>query len=278
MVARSIWSGSISFGLVNIPVKLVTAVRDKSIHFNLLAADGTSRLRRKLYAPETGKEYEYDQTVRGYEVAPDRYVIIKDEEIEKLRPEKSRRLDITEFVELAAVDPVYYDNTYYLAPDEGGAKAYALLVTAMKRTKRIAIARFVMREKQYLAAIRPVDGALLLHTMRYADEIVSQKDLGELPGATDLPKKEIDVAESLIKALEAEFDPARYKDDMRERLEKLIEAKAAGKDVVVAASEEREGPPVVDLMDALKKSLDRARKGAKAPAGKPSKARKKKTA
>src|SRR5436190_20198125 len=193
MVARSIWSGSISFGLVNIPVKLVTAVRDKSVHFNLLAADGGSRLRRKLYSPDTGKEYEYDQTVRGYEIAPDRYVIVKDEEIEKLRPEKTRRLDITEFVELEAVDPIFYDNTYYLAPDEGGAKAYALLVAAMKRTKRIAVARFVMRDRQYLAAIRPVDGALLLHTMRYADEIVPKSDLGELPSASDLPKKEIEV-------------------------------------------------------------------------------------
>lgn len=279
MVARSIWSGSISFGLVNIPVKLVTAVRDKSVHFNLLAADGSSRLRRKLYSPDTGKEYEYDQTVRGYEIAPDRYVIVKDEEIEKLRPEKTRRLDITEFVSLDAVDPIYYDNAYYLAPDDGGARAYALLVTAMKRTKRVAIARFVMRDRQYLAAIRPADGALLLHTMRYPDEIVSREDLGELPSASDLPKKEIDVAESLIEALDGPFEPSKYKDEMRERLEKLIEAKSRGQDVVLAQSEEKGGPPVVDLMDALKKSLDRARKGAKtSAAGKTARSGKKKTA
>jgi DNA end-binding protein Ku len=277
MVARSIWSGSISFGLVNIPVKLVTAVRDKSVHFNLLSPDGTSRLRRKLWSPETGKDYEYDQTVRGYEIAPDRYVIIKDEEIEKLRPEKSRRLDIKEFVELAEVDPIHFDATYYLAPDEGGAKAYALLVNAMKRTKRIAIAQFVMRDRQYVAAIRPSQGALVLHTMRYADEIVPVGDLGTLPDASDLPKKEIEVAERLIEALEAEFDPTQFKDELRERLEKLIEAKAAGEEVVLAASEEREGPPVIDLMDALKKSLDRAKKpGAKAAGMKPG--RKKKTA
>jgi DNA end-binding protein Ku len=276
MAVRSIWSGSISFGLVNIPVKLVTAVRDKSIHFNLLSPDGRSRLRRKLYSPESGKDYEYDQTVRGYEIAPDQYVIVGDEELEKLRPEKSRRIDIKEFVELAAVDPIYFDSTYYVAPDEGGAKAYALLVNAMKRTKRIALARFVMRDRQYLAAIRPTEDALVLHTMRYADEIVPTADLGELPSASGLPKKEIEVAERLIEALEGEFDPAEFRDEMRERLEKLIEAKAAGEQIVLASSEEREGPPVADLMDALKKSLDRAKKPARAGAGeKPSRAKKK---
>src|SRR5687767_11286483 len=131
MVARSIWSGSLSFGLVNIPVKLVTAVRDKSVHFNLLSKDGTSRLRRKLYSPDTGKEYDYEETARGYEIAPDRYVMVSDEEIAKLKPEKTRRMDIAEFVELASVDPVYFDNAYYLAPDEGAAKSYALLAQAM---------------------------------------------------------------------------------------------------------------------------------------------------
>jgi DNA end-binding protein Ku len=275
MAIRSIWSGSISFGLVNIPVKLVTAVRDKSIHFNMLSPDGKSRLRRKLYSPETGKDFEYDQTVRGYEIAPDQYVIVKDEELEKLRPEKSRRLDIQEFVELAKVDPIYYDSTYYVAPDEGGAKAYALLVNAMKRTKRIALARFVMRDRQYLAAIRPSEGALVLHTMRYADEIVPVSDLGELPGSSDLPKKELEVAESLIEALEGDFDPSQFHDEVRERLEKLIEAKAAGQEIVLAASDEREGPPVLDLMDALKKSLDKAKKPGKGAAEKPSRAKKK---
>jgi DNA end-binding protein Ku len=275
MAIRSIWSGSISFGLVNIPVKLVTAVRDKSIHFNLLSPDGKSRLRRKLYSPETGKDFEYDQTVRGYEIAPDQYVIVKDEELEKLRPEKSKRLDIQEFVELAKVDPIYYDSTYYVAPDEGGAKAYALLVNAMKRTKRIALARFVMRDRQYLAAIRPSEGALVLHTMRYADEIVPVSDLGELPGASDLPKKELEVAESLIEALEGDFDPTQFHDEVRQRLEKLIEAKAAGQEIVLAASDEREGPPVLDLMDALKKSLDKAKKPGKGGAEKPARAKKK---
>jgi DNA end-binding protein Ku len=275
MAIRSIWSGSISFGLVNIPVKLVTAVRDKSIHFNLLSPDGKSRLRRKLYSPETGKDFEYDQTVRGYEIAPDQYVIVKDEELEKLRPEKSRRLDIQEFVELSKVDPIYYDSTYYVAPDEGGAKAYALLVNAMKKTKRIALARFVMRDRQYLAAIRPREDALVLHTMRYADEVVPVSDLGELPGSSNLPKKELEVAQSLIEALEGEFDPTEFHDEVRQRLEKLIEAKAAGEEIVLAASEEREGPPVLDLMDALKKSLDKAKKPGKGAAEKPARAKKK---
>jgi DNA end-binding protein Ku len=275
MVARSIWSGSLSFGLVNIPVKLVTAVRDKSVHFNLLSKDGTSRLRRKLYSPESGKEYDYEETTRGYEIAPDRYVIVSDEEIEKLRPEKSRRMEITEFVELASVDPIFFDNSYYLAPEEGSAKSYALLSHAMKATGKTAIVRFVMRDRQYVAVIRPNEGALILHTMRYNDEIVPLSDLGELPKGSELPKKEIEIAEKLIEALEAEFDPKAYKDELRERLEKLIEAKAAGKHVVLAASEEPEAPRVVDLMDALKKSLDRAKKTSKPAAAKPAKAKKK---
>jgi DNA end-binding protein Ku len=232
-------------------------------------------LRRKLYSPESGKEFEYDQTVRGYEVAPDRYVIIDDEELEKLKPEKTRRIEILEFVDLVAVDPIFFDSTYYLAPDEQGAKPYSLLVHAMEKTGKIALARFVMRERQYLAAIRPKDGALLLHTMRYLDEIVPVSDLGQRPETSSIPKKEVEVAERLIEALEGEFDPAQYKDDMRERLEKLIEAKAEGKKVVLATSEEREGPPVVDLMDALRKSLDRAKKSGKPAAAKSPKAKKK---
>jgi DNA end-binding protein Ku len=274
MVARSIWSGSLGFGLVNIPVKLVTAVRDKSVHFNLLSKDGSSRLRRKLYSPETGKEFDYEETARGYEIAPDRYVIITDEEIAKLKPEKTRRMDITEFVDLESVDPIYFENVYYLAPDEGAAKSYALLAHAMQRTNKVALVRFVMRDRQYLAAIRPKDGVLVLDTMRYQDEIVPVTDLGELPKGSELPKKEIEIAERLIDALAADFDPKRYRDDLRERLEKLIEAKAAGKHVVLAASEEPETPHVVDLMDALKKSLDRAKKSSK-PAARPARSRKK---
>ena len=145
----------------------------------------------------------------------------------------------------------------------------------MKKTKRIALARFVMRDRQYLAAIRPSEGALVLHTMRYADEIVPVSDLGELPGSSDLPKKELEVAESLIEALEGDFDPSQFHDEVRERLEKLIEAKAAGQEIVLAASDEREGPPVLDLMDALKKSLDKAKKPGKGAAEKPSRAKKK---
>jgi len=272
MVARSIWSGSLTFGLVSIPVKLVTASRDKSIHFHMLSKDGASRLRRKLYSPDTGKEFEHGETARGFEIAPDRYVIVTDEEIARLKPEKSRRMEIAEFVNPAGVDPVYFDSPYYLAPDEGGARAYALLVHAMQRTKRVAIVRFVMRDRQYLATVRPSDGALVLHTMRYPDEIVPKSDLGDLPKASELPKKEVEIAERLIEALEADFDPARYKDDLRERLEKLIEAKAAGEQIVMAPGDEPEAPRVVDLMDALKKSLDRAKKTAR-PAAAPKRAK-----
>ena len=259
MASRSLWSGNLTFGLVNVPVMLVTAVRDKTIHFHMVSKNGDQRLRRKLYAPETGDEFAYEETARGYEIAPDQYVIISDEELEELKPASSRRMEITEFVDITDVDPIFYEKTYYLAPAEGGAQAYSLLTQAMRESGQAAIVRFVMRQRHYLGAIRPKESVIVLHTMRYPDEIVPIGDL-DLPKAADRPKKELAVAEQLITALRADFDPNQFRDEYRDRLEKLIEAKAAGKRVRLAPSKEPRETHVTDLMDALRKSLNRVQR------------------
>ncbi len=244
---RALWTGSVSFGLVNIPVRLVTAVRDKQIHFHLLSPDGQCRLRRKLYCPETGKEFDFKDTSRGYEVAPDQYVIIQDEELDQLKPEKGR-----------TIDPIYFDKTYHLTPGEGGAKPYALLVQAMHESQRIGVARFVMRDKQHLVAIRPVDRALVLHTMHYANEVTMPTDLDtDLPAKSDVNAKELKVAQQLIDSLTTDFDAEAYQDDYQERVRELIESKAEGETVQIEEpAEEGEVPPTYNLMDALKESLD----------------------
>jgi DNA end-binding protein Ku len=252
---RAIWSGAISFGLVNIPVKLVTAVKDRDIHLNLLSKDGSCRLRQKLYCPDTGQEYEYNQAARGYEVAPDQYVVVTDEELEQIQPQPGRNIQITEFVDLNAIDPIYFERPYYLVPDESGAKAYRLLLQAMKNTQHVAIARFVMRQKQYTAILRPVDQALILETMHYEDEVVPTAEL-DLAQEVDVSKKELQIAEQLVGALVAEFDPSKYRDEYRQRLDQLIQTKAEGGKVVLAATEKPHEPRIINLREALEKSLD----------------------
>lgn len=256
---RSLWSGSISFGLVNIPVKIVTAVRDRSIQLNMLSKDGSCRLRRKLYCPETGDEYDFNDTARGYEIAPSQYVIIKDEELEQLKPEGGRTIDISDFVSLATIDPIYFDRSYYLLPGEGGAKAYKLLINAMSKSKALAVAQMIMRKKQYLVAIQALDGeALLLHTMHYADEVQGIEEIrDDLPKGVKTNSKEVAAAEQLIDSMSGEFDPTQYKDEYREQMRELIEAKVAGEGVrEVADEDDEEIPPTFDLMAALKKSVE----------------------
>lgn len=255
-MARSIWTGHISFGLVNIPIRLLTAVRDKGVHLHMLSPDGQCRLRRKLVCPDTGEEYDFKETSRGYEIAPDQYVIIRDEEVDAIRPEAGRAIEITEFVELEKIDPMYYERSYYLAPAEGGAKAYQLLLQAMQEKGRVAIGRFVMRQKQYLAALRPHDGAIVLETMRYADEVVSIDDELDLPKDVKVSKGELKMAQQLIDALASDtFEPGNYKDEYREKLMELIESKAEGEEIVLHESAEEEVPRVINLMEALQKSL-----------------------
>jgi DNA end-binding protein Ku len=259
---RAMWSGSITFGLVSVPVKMYPALLDRDIHFHLLSEDGRCRLRRKLHCPETGEDVDYRRTVRGYEVAPDQYVIVRDEELDALKPKASRAIEILDFVDLTDIDPVYYDRPYYLAPDQAGARGYRLLHQAMSDMKKVGIASFVMRRKGYLAAIRPIEHALCLDTMHFADEVVS---VDELPGITtgeqaEPAKKELDVARKLIEALATKFRPDKYRAEYRELVREMVERKAAGEEIVTHAPAVEEAPRVVNLMKALEESLREARK------------------
>jgi DNA end-binding protein Ku len=264
-MARAMWSGSITFGLVNVPIKLYTAVKEHEIHFHLLSPDGECRLRRKLVCPDTGEEFQFNQTVRGYEIAPDQYVIVQDEELKNLKPDAGRTIEITDFVDLTDIDPLYYNRPYYLAPDESGAKAYALLWQAMKESGKVGIAKFVMRGKEYLAAIRPLDELLCLETMHFDDEVLDAGELVEASSGISVAKKELDVAKQLVKALTTKFEPSKYNDDYREKVKELVEQKAAGEEVVVHEPEAEEAPRVINLMKALEESLQQARKAAPAP-------------
>ena len=255
-MARPIWSGSISFGLVNVPVRLHTVVRDRQVHFHMMTPDGACRLRRKLYCPDTGKEYDFGETSRGYEVAPDQYVIIEDEELDRLKPEQGHAVEIQEFVDLTDVDPVYFDRPYYVSPDKGGAKGYRLLVEAIEHSGKVGIARFVMRQRQHLAVLRVRDHALVLETMHYHDEVadISEMDLPK----TSVNERERELAVQIIESMATTFEPERYTDEYREQLEELIRQRAAGvEETALEEAPPEPGGKVIDLMEALKKSLAR---------------------
>jgi DNA end-binding protein Ku len=256
-MARAIWSGTISFGLLNVPVKLYSAVSRKTIRFNELRESDGSRVRHKRVAESDDKEVPYEEIVRGYEISPDRYVVFSRDELEQLNPAKTRAIEIQDFVDIEQIDPIYFDSPYYLAPAEGAEKAYGLLVRAMEASGKAAIARFVLRNKEHLAAIRPMDGVLTLTTMRFADEVVSPQELDDvLPDSSPrVEKREREMAEKLIDSLAADFKPEKYRDEYREQLLSLIEQKAEGKQVVASESEEPEPTKAPDLMAALEESL-----------------------
>ena len=261
-MARAIWSGSISFGLVSVPVKAFSAVRDHSVHFNQLEKKTGARINYKKVSDKTGKEVAGDEIESGYEIASGKYVVVEDEELEKLKPRTSRTIDISDFVDLHQIDPIYYERTYWLGPDgEAAERPYRLLLAAMEDEGKAGIGTVVMRKKQYLAAIRPLDGALAMSTMRFADEVVPQKDIDALPGNGAKPEpKELKLASQIIGSLATAWDPTRYHDTYTEELKRLIEAKAKGKKIVV----EEEAPAtdnVLDLMQALEASLEAAKKG-----------------
>jgi DNA end-binding protein Ku len=260
-VARAIWSGAISFGLVNIPVKLYSAVSRKTVRFHQIDAESGQRIRQQRINPASGEEVPYEQIVKGYEIGPDRYVMISPDELEALEPQKTRTIDIEDFVELDQIDPIYYDHPYYLAPDKGAGKAYKLLLDAMEDAGKVAIARVVIRSKENLVAIRPHDGVLTMETMLFADEVISPDSLDEMAaadgeGATS--KRELDMAKQLIDSLSSDFEPEKYHDEYRERVLELIERKAQGETVVVEAPEE-EPKKVPDLMAALEASIAAAK-------------------
>jgi DNA end-binding protein Ku len=255
-MARSIWSGAISFGLVNVPVKLFSAVSRKTVRFNQLNQETGNRIQQKRVDPETGEEVPYEQIVKGFELTKDRYVVITPDELDALDPERTRTIDIEDFVDLEDIDPVYYDHPYYLVPDKGAAKAYGLLLNAMEASGKVAIARVVIRSKEALVAIRPAGDLLMMETMIFHDEVVPHDELDDLPEAKDLKAsdRELKMAQQLIDSLSSEFDPSRYRDEYRDKVLDLIERKAAGEDIAVQP--EAPAPAKVpDLMAALEASL-----------------------
>src|SRR6267142_963695 len=244
-MARPIWSGSISFGLVNVPVKLFSATSPKEVRFHMLHDKDGGRIQQKRVCSMDGEEVPWEHIVKGFEIAKGRYVTVTKEELEAFSPKATRSIDIEDFVDLQQIDPIYYDHSYYLVPDRGAARPYALLLEAMNRTGKVGIGQFVLRTKQYLAAVRPMGRALALSTMLYADEVVEQ----------------------LVQSLATDFDPKKYKDTFREQVLALLERKAEGQEIVAGPAEEEPRGKVVNLMDALAKSLAAARKGEAPQAG-----------
>lgn len=254
MAKRPIWTGSISFGLVNIPVKVYSAVSPKEVHFNQVHEKDGSRIQYKRFCAEEDVEVPWEEIVKGYPISKHRIVTITPKELQAHDPEATRTIDITEFVELATIDPIFYDRTYYLAPDKGADRAYALLYEAMADKGRVGIARIVMRTKQYLCAIRPMGRALAMTTMQYHDEIVDESEL-DLPKRVKPTAKELAMASQLIDSLEDEWDPTKYEDTYRKEILKLIDKKAEGEPIEVKHAKRETGGKVVDLFSALQASL-----------------------
>ncbi len=257
---RAIWSGAISFGLVNIPVKLYSAVQRKTVRFHQLDQEDNGRIQQKRVNPRSGEEVPYENLVKGYEIGPDRYVVVTPEELDSLAPEKTRTVDIEDFVDLEQIDPIFYDHPYYLVPATGAEKPYKLLYDAMEASGKVAIARVVIRSKENLVAIRPLDGVLAMETMLFSDEVVSPDTLDERPedDKVKTSKKELEMANQLIDSLTGNFDPSKYRDEYRDSVLDLIERKAQGEEIVVEA----EAPPpkeVPDLMAALEASIASAK-------------------
>ena len=253
---RPIWSGAISFGLVNVPVKLVGAVSPKDVRFNQLEAGTGARIKQKRVSAETGEE-----------ISPDNYVVIEPQELDALDPKATRSIEIEDFVDLDQIDPLYFERPYYLVPDKGGAKAYALLHEAMKDSRKVGIARLVLRTKQYLAAIRPLGDALVLETLLYPDEVTLPDEIEGLPrDDVEIQDRELKIARQLIESLSTEFEPENYHDEYRERVLELIEQKAEGKQIVTQPATE-EPTKVVDLMAALEASLAQAKEAKADKAG-----------
>jgi len=257
-MARSIWTGAISFGLVTVPVKLYSAVNKKTVRFNQLNAKTGARIQQKRVDAGTGEEVAYDDIVKGFEISSDRYVVIEPSELDSLEPEKTKTIEITDFVSADQIDPIFYDHPYYLAPGTGGAKPYRLLVEAMKETGRVAIAKVVIRQKESLVALRPEGDVLGMSTMLFSDEVSDPSRIEELEAAREVKvkKAELDIAKQLVDSLAGDFDPGKYKDDYRDRVLDLIDRKAAGEEIAVAPAAEEDSEPVPDLMAALKASLD----------------------
>lgn len=261
-MARAIWTGSLAFGLVNVPVGLFAATEDRTIHFNQFQAGTSDRIRYQRVNERTGKQVELSDIVRGREVGDGDYVLVTDEELETVEPGRSRTIEISDFVDLDEIDPIYFQKTYYLAPQGPDAeRAYALLRDAMAATNRAGVAMFVMRGKQYLVTVRPDGDVLALETMFFADEIRDpDEELGGLPSSRPVRGRELSIAKQLIDSMTTSWEPEKYRDTYRERVEDLIERKRQGEEIVTESQPPEEGK-VVDLMEALRRSAEEARGG-----------------
>jgi DNA end-binding protein Ku len=258
---RAIWTGAISFGLVTVPVKLYSAVDRKTVRFHQLSGKTGVRVAQKRVDPQTDEEVPYQDIVKGYEIAPERYVTIEPAELDSLEPKKTKTIEIEEFVELSQIDPIYYDHPYYLAPGTGGAKPYRLLLEAMEETGKVAIARVVIRSKEQLVAVRPMGIALGMATMLFPDEVLPPERLDEVAEAASakITKREVDIAKQLIESLAGDFEPDKFRDTYRDEVLALIERKAEGKEIAVQPPAEEVRAATPDLMSALKASLDAVR-------------------
>jgi DNA end-binding protein Ku len=261
---RSLWSGSLSFGLVNVPVRLVSGARDLDLHFRQLHEKDKAPIETQRWCSEEGKEVPYEAITRSYELDDGKTVIVTDEDLEAVEPRKTRTIDIEQFVDLAEVDPIYFDHPYWLVPagdDEGASRAYKLLLGVMEQTDHAALGSFVMRAKEHLAIVRARDGALTLTTMRFHDEVRATKDVPRPTGKTTKPgKTELDTAVKLIEAMGAEWDPGRHEDRYRKRLQKIVNDKRKGRTIEIPeeADAQPDAPP--DLMAVLKEALAAATK------------------
>jgi len=256
---RPVWSGTISFGLVAIPVKLFHAVRKKSVSFNQLDERDLNRIRYRKVNAESGDQVSDDHIVKGYEISKGRYVVVDPDELEPFMPVPTKRIDLEEFVLLEEIDPVFFDTAYHLAPDTD-PKPYVLLARAMEPSGKVAIGRFVMRNKQYTAAIRAEEGRLVMSSLAYADEVVDPAEIDELTGLdeVDVNDREVAMAESLVESLTAEFEPEKYHDEYREQVMALIQMKADGEEIA-APETPSDAPKVVDIMAALEASVAAAK-------------------
>jgi DNA end-binding protein Ku len=265
MAAHSIGSGTISFGLVSIPIKLYPATSSQSVSFNLLHAKCGNRIKQQRFCPVCNEVVERDALVRGYEFAKDQYVRVTDEELKGLEGEASQAIEISQFVPLSKVDPIYFERSYYLGADKGGEKAYRLLTNAMDKVDKVALAKFVMRGKENLVVVRPTQNGLMLHTMYFSDEV---RNFEEIPKgeSAKISDAEINLAIRLIDELSNErFDPAAFEDEYRQRVLELITKKAEGEEITIAAPQPKRAQ-VIDLMAALKESLEKKVPREKKPA------------
>jgi DNA end-binding protein Ku len=251
-MAASVWSGYLTFGLISMPVRLFSGARSSSISFHMLHRDDLHRIKQQLYCPADNRVVERSEIVKGYEYRKDEYVVVEPEEIKKIEPKTAKTMEILEFVKADDVDPIYFESSYYMSPEEAGRRPYALLTKALEESKYVAIAKLTMHNREYTVILRPFDGGIMLHTMYYADEVREVENFGRPD--VELKEAEVKVANQLIEALAGKWEPEKYHDTFQDNLKQLIETKLQG-GKVVEIEKPKKMAPVVDLMAALKESL-----------------------